>query len=817
MHEFELPTDPVNNVASTSLNHDHNRSNASHQNEENIVFSDENSIHDNESNDSTSDEETASINNNVNMSDSFSENLDSSTPQHSPLRYSEFSMDVLIQTLLVIASKLRHNLTYAATESMMNVIEALSESPTTHNSKYYFKKIMSRFSQLMSIHHLCCHCGHYIGAHAEIVRNAEELFNCTECHKTISTTVDTASGDIFIYMNLKDQLRDILELSRDGDLYYDSRQKINNHAIEDIFDGSSYKKNNSQNMISINFSLDGASIFEHSDFSIYPLLCTLNELSPRQRGQNIMLVALWFGRGKPKSMNNFLKPFINETIDLYNNGFQYSREGRLYTKKCRVLICMCDSVGRPLIQNSTQYNGNYGCSYCLHKGYLIDKGNGRVRVYPVDEERNGYGDGLRNHEDTLLHADACDKGIKGYSNLCDIPYFNIIDNFAPDWMHCVALGVCKQFAKLWFDSQYHEELFYVGRQTAFVDSILSSYKPNSEISRTPRAISDRLKWRAHEWAIWLLFYSLPILKSVLPKKYVDHWALLVNSISILLETSVMRSKLVLAERDLLQFVNDVPTLYSVEHVSFNIRLLLHLTNSVFKWGPLWTHSMFPYEDFNKELKSLVKSSQGVSLQICNTFQQKCALVRLYNVCSEYLSDIQRRCLNNILKKKEPPRISLSLYGVSVIGESLPIDILPRNYYLALQRINIAVESSQNIQYFRRIMIQNEIICSKTYKKFKNRRNYVVMLKNCEIFEIEEFVVITIGDTLECYALGIYFNDYHHNVFGTPINHMVFLNAACEDLSAVNVTMIKEKVTLIEIPQSSILVSCRHPNHNEFLM
>lgn len=43
-----------------------------------------------------------------------------------------------------------------------------------------------------------------------------------------------------------------------------------------------------------------------------------------------------------------------------------------------------DSVARPL-QNFKQFNGDFGCSFCLQKGTLVERGQGKARVYPFEE------------------------------------------------------------------------------------------------------------------------------------------------------------------------------------------------------------------------------------------------------------------------------------------------------------------------------------------------------------------------------------------------------------------------------------------------
>lgn len=47
-------------------------------------------------------------------------------------------------------------------------------------------------------------------------------------------------------------------------------------------------------------------------------------------------------------------------------------------------------------------------------------------------------------------------GVKGYSPLHLLPYFDIIRCIPVDYMHCVLLGVVKQLSSLWFNSNNHK-------------------------------------------------------------------------------------------------------------------------------------------------------------------------------------------------------------------------------------------------------------------------------------------------------------------------------------------------------------------------
>lgn len=63
--------------------------------------------------------------------------------------------------------------------------------------------------------------------------------------------------------------------------------------------------------------------------------------------------------------------------------------------------------------------------------------------------------------------------------------FDMIRGFSIDYVHCVLLGVCRQLFRLWLETKYRHELWYIGNKISELDSRLSAIHPPSEIERTP--------------------------------------------------------------------------------------------------------------------------------------------------------------------------------------------------------------------------------------------------------------------------------------------------------------------------------------------
>lgn len=218
----------------------------------------------------------------------------------------------------------------------------------------------------------------------------------------------------------------------------------------------------------------------------------------------------------------------------------------------------------------------------MHPGYLTENNQVRYKYQDTDE---------RNHQDTVRAMDLCIKrgvtvnGIKGVSSLLLIPHFDIIVNCPVDYMHAVLLGVCKQLCGLWFEFSSNE--YCIKRHIEKVDNIITSIRSFKECSRSPRKISDRKNWKANEWQNWLLIYSSVCLKDVLPKKYFDHFQLLVDAIQSLLNTRLTEEDIEASGKQLQLFVRNCEGLYGIDEMKYNVHLLLHIPACVKNFGPLW--------------------------------------------------------------------------------------------------------------------------------------------------------------------------------------------------------------------------------------
>ncbi|CAH1267164.1 Hypp3965 [Branchiostoma lanceolatum] len=400
------------------------------------------------------------------------------------------------------------------------------------------------------------------------------------------------------------------------------RQRKGQNTIEDITDGHQYRKIEDlkdPNNMSLLMNTDGVRVFKSSNYGIWPVYFTVNELPYRQRTkrENCIFAGVFFGFTKPP-MIAFMEPFAKALASLQRGVEVHPPNEDSYIAKVFLIGCTADLQAKALLMNMKQHNGNFGCPKCEQKG------EHKAYKHQYKYQSNNPKGPRRTHQGTKAHvAAAMDStqavfGIKGPSWLTTVPHFDLIEGMAIDYMHGVLLGVTKKLIHFWFDetAKNKGKPWYCGRRKAEVDNMLESIKPPMEVHRRPRSISTHLQhWKASEFRAWLLYYSLPVMVNILPERYYEHYTLLVMAIHTLLQSSITTEDLDRAEAQLLQFVREFQDIYGVDEVVCNFHCLVHYVDNVRELGPLWAHSCFHFEDLNGQLMKLVHGTNGIVEQL----------------------------------------------------------------------------------------------------------------------------------------------------------------------------------------------------------
>lgn len=373
---------------------------------------------------------------------------------------------------------------------------------TLHTFKRYFSKLGET---IIIFHYYCSDC---------IYPLESKISACKKCKKT-----DNCS--FFLEIPLLHQLQKLFRRENffnDLQFRFKADRKHNNDNIEDIYDGRLYKEDpffRKNSNISFMWYSDGVKIFQSSTVSIWPLCLVVNELPYKQRTQptNILLVGLWFGKGKPNP-NLFLKPLKKTMESFQKNGHKFRLfDGSEVIVRGKVICGTCDLPAKAKFLQFHQYNGAFGCSRCLDPGGRVPVGRTTVQSYPFRENINN-----RNHDQTQNFAQealearkrnpkAHVQGVKGPTLLSQIVP-DIIRCTAIDIMHGVFSGVCKMLVTLWFSPSYSTMPWSLCHLSDVVDEKLKNIKTPSFVQRAPRSLKELKFWKTSEFKLFMMYYSV---------------------------------------------------------------------------------------------------------------------------------------------------------------------------------------------------------------------------------------------------------------------------------------------------------------------
>lgn len=355
------------------------------------------------------------------------------------------------------------------------------------------------------------------------------------------------------------------------------------------------------NVIKININVDGLPLSKSSSSQVYPILCSFH------KSQLVEMVGIFHGYEKPKDANTFLYDFVQETIDLVNNGLYINTH--FYHIKINAFIC--DAPAKSFITFTKGHSGYASCSKCQIEGEYT---NNRICFPQVKN--------LSLRTDAEFRSKLQEEHHNGTPILEEIPNFNMIDGFPLDYMHLICLGVVKKLlVTLWCYGKPSTKISF-SCITEISDNLeILSKHISLEFNRKPRSLHEVKRWKATEFRQFLFYTGPVVLKGRLTGDRYQHFLVLHAALSIL-SNSKHFDKLDYASSLLVYFVNTFKILYGGENISHNVHNLLHITADVKNNGPLDDFSAFPFENFMQSILKSIRKSEKPLQQIIKRQSEK---------------------------------------------------------------------------------------------------------------------------------------------------------------------------------------------------
>lgn len=369
-----------------------------------------------------------------------------------------------------------------------------------------------------------------------------------------------------------------------------------------------YDLNSFGEKIHLVVGIDGLPLTKSSCSSFWPILgyARLPNNKP-----NVFIIGLYWGKEKPKCSNFYLRRLVDELKHLFSYGILTEFD----TKFVVLDVICCDLPARSFVTRTKNFNGYYSCSRCIIGGERINFTTCFL----------GTNFSKRTHTNFLKRTDDEHHVTDDVSILIEIPLINMVSCFSLDYMHLGCLGVMKKLILLWLGMIKNAPLS-VRIQNINVTKIsnhLLSIKPfvTSDFTRKPRGLNEVLRFKATEFKFILLYAGPIILKGVLTDECYSHFVCLHVAFIILLSPHSSTKLVDFAEKLLIHFVEIFEEIYGAQFSSLNIHGLIHLADDYRKYGNLDNCSCFPFENFMKFLKKMVRKHEKPLEQVINRYQE----------------------------------------------------------------------------------------------------------------------------------------------------------------------------------------------------
>lgn len=279
--------------------------------------------------------------------------------------------DIIEKIMLIY---LKHNISLVCLEDIMKVFNECREDcnkfPTGKKQiMELFRKHRDLFDIVFFI--TCDKCR----VDTKIDSNNKNAAKCIRCGINLKTT----ETNFFISIPIENQIIQSVKENWSYISAFDTSDKNGEKSYTDAHDGKILKNllkeysDSNVNILSLCLNTDGANKHKSNVLSLWPIQLTQNYLPPNIRflPNNLIVAGLYYNKTKPNCRQYFL-PLINELKSLKERNISIDIENENYIFKPVITHSSFDLPAKSLIQESKQYGGYDGCSFCDIPGELIE-------------------------------------------------------------------------------------------------------------------------------------------------------------------------------------------------------------------------------------------------------------------------------------------------------------------------------------------------------------------------------------------------------------------------------------------------------------
>lgn len=322
--------------------------------------------------------------------------------------------------------------------------------------------------------------------------------------------------------------------------------------------------------------------------------------------------------------------FEAELTDLYENGMDFDIGGKIVNKRFTIRLFMMDSPARAefcKILNHSSYQGCPCCKFTHKVGGQKKKTNtdandkefyqGKV----VYSNRVGFEERTDQSFSDRVHPEHHKQSFRTKASVLELLGFKMISQFPLDPMHVIDLGVVyKVLERLIRMQGQRSHVIDIGKIS---ERILAfpKYRP-SDFARDVRSLDYLQHFKATELRQFLLYGSIVFLKDLVDDHIYEHWLLLHVATRLLSSDSLTEDNIDTAQILLNRFVEQFPSIYGADSVSYVIHVLIHIPYFSKLYGSLDSFSCYKFESLIQKLKGYIRNAHATLQQIFNRMEEE---------------------------------------------------------------------------------------------------------------------------------------------------------------------------------------------------
>lgn len=275
----------------------------------------------------------------------------------------------------------------------------------------------------------------------------------------------------------------------------------------------------------------------------------------------------------------------------------------------------------------------------------------------------------------------------------------------------------------------------------------------------------------------------------------------------------------MAGKFLIHFVEMFDVYYDPRYVLMNQHMLLHLEKSVRDHGPLWSSSLFVFEDWNGDLSNYFHGTQNIAIQIMTAVTSQQSFPEMIKeIPPGHAKDLVLR-LRGQTNRTNRMHLKNEFFAIGALKKGTPGAPFEEDLLLCL-----GVESIECVTFFKRLQFGDAIFHSQIYKRVSRRNNFTIAY--CQgghtsygqievFFLVEETFRMTCGAVIAPMPKSSGVLCERHEVLGNVVNHIVPLHQPKKNrFDIIPLEDIIDVCLYIKFSDSEVGYAAHFPNHFE---